>query len=238
MNFDEEALQTVRETRLLIDQYDTWLFDEFKPYLGKRVLEIGCGMGNQIRHLLDREVVVGIDPSGESISEIRRQFVGHPNLQAFSLSITDPKVLTLRDFEFDTALSLNVFEHIESDDLALTHTRSLLRPGGMLVLIVPAHEWLYGSMDTSIGHYRRYTTNMLKGKLERVGFRVIRQKYVNMVGAVGWLINGRILRRRVSPAGQLRVANVLTPFLRTIEGNMTPPFGISLLSIAEKSDSS
>src|SRR5512132_3459567 len=113
MNFDEKALQTVRETRLLIDGYDAWLYDEFKPYLGRRIIEIGCGMGNQIRHLLDRDFVVGMDTSNESISEIQQRFTVYSNVQAFTVSITDPQVLTLHDFEFDTALSLNVFEHIE-----------------------------------------------------------------------------------------------------------------------------
>lgn len=236
MNYDEKALQTVRETRLLLDEYDAWLFDEFEPYLGKRIIEIGCGMGNQIRHLLDRELVVGIDPSDSTISEIQQRFAGHSNFESFALSITDPQVLKLARFGFDTAFSLNVFEHIEDDDCALENTWALLQPNGMLILIVPAHAELYGTMDRSIGHYRRYTTNMLKGKLEKAGFRVVRQKYMNMLGAIGWLVNGRVFGRQVPPTGQLKMVNSLIPILRTVESHIVPPFGISLLSIAQKAN--
>lgn len=234
MDFDEAALQTVRETRLLIDRYDAWLFEEFKPYLGQRIFEIGCGLGNQIRYFLDRDLVVGIDISSESVTEVKRRFKDHPNVQAHALGITDTKVLSLAVSGFDTAISVNVFEHIEDDNLALTHTYSILQPGGRFILIVPAHEWLYGTMDSSIGHYRRYTKDTLTNKLEGVGFRVKHQKYINMAGALGWLINGRLLKRQVPPTGQLKFINTLVPALKGVERRLNPFFGISLLSIAQK----
>lgn len=234
MDFDEEALQTVRETRLLIDRYDAWLFDEFRPHLGWRILEIGCGLGNQITYLLDRDLIAGIDISNESVSEVQRRFTGHPNVRAFTLSINDPKVLSLGHLEFDTLISVNVLEHIEDDELALAHICSLLQPSGKFILIVPAHKWLYGTMDRSIGHYRRYAKETIERKLVKVGLRVIHQKYINMVGALGWLINGRVLKRRFPPVSQLRVINKLVPILRAIESRIPPLFGVSLLSISQK----
>lgn len=234
MDFDEAALQTVRETRLLIDRYDAWLFEEFRPYIGKRILEIGCGLGNQLRYFLDRELVVGIDISPESVSEVKDRFQDYPNVQAYELGITDSKVLSLADSAFDTALSVNVFEHIEDDIMAFAHTYSILQPGGRFILIVPAHEWLYGTMDRSIGHYRRYTKNTLARKLEDAGFGVLHQKYVNMAGALGWLVNGRLLKRQVPPTGQLKFINTLVPALKGVERRFEPLFGVSLLSIAQK----
>ena len=231
---DDAALQTVRETRLLIDQCDAWLFDEFSPYMGQRVLEIGCGLGNQIRYFIDRELIVGIDSCRESIYEDEQKFLDYPAVKVFNLSITDPDVLSLTDFEFDTAISVNVFEHIEEDRLAIAHTLSLLQPCGKFILVVPAHPWLYGSMDRSIGHYRRYTKKSLECELVSAGFRVIFQKYINMMGALGWLVNGRILRRRVPPTGQLRLINRLVPALRFFETLINPLFGISLLTISQK----
>ena len=70
MNADENAIQTVREDRLLIDKYDVWLLKIFEPFLGKRLIEIGCGLGNLLVHLLDKEKVVGIEPSEEVVSQV------------------------------------------------------------------------------------------------------------------------------------------------------------------------
>lgn len=70
MNADENAIQTVREDRLLIDKYDVWLFKIFEPFLGKRLIEIGCGLGNLLVHLLDKEKVVGIEHSEEVVSQV------------------------------------------------------------------------------------------------------------------------------------------------------------------------
>jgi hypothetical protein len=109
-----------------------------------------------------------------------------------------------------------------------------LQPGGAFILIVPAHPWLYGPMDSSIGHYRRYTKKMARQKLERAGFQVESQKYVNIVGALGWLVNGRIFRCRVPSRRQLRLLNGIIPICRGIERHCPAPFGVSLLSIARK----
>lgn len=236
MEFDERALDEVRDSRLLIDQYDDWLFDEFKPYVGRRVLEIGCGLGNHFNHFLDRELVLGFDISEDSVAKVRRRFATHPNIRIEHGSITDPRILELAAENVDTAFSLNVFEHIEDDILAIRHTRSLLQPGGFFVLIVPAHPALYGPMDSSIGHYRRYTKGMLRMRLQNAGFTVVATKYLNMLGALGWLVNGRILRRRVPPRAQLRLLNRIIPLARALERLVPAPFGVSLMSVARKPD--
>lgn len=236
MQYDEASLQTVRETRLLIDKYDSWLFDEFKPFVGQRILEVGCGLGNLISHFTDRELAVGIEPSDETVSDVRKRFGGHSNLSFYSMSITEPAVLALTHYGFDTAVSLNVFEHIEDDVCAMRHTRELLQPGGKFILIVPSHKWLYGKMDSTIGHYRRYDKQGMQEKMAQVGFKVLVQKYVNVAGALGWLVNGRVLRRSVPPTGQLRTFNALVPFLRKVESSFVTPVGISLMTVAQRAE--
>lgn len=234
VNFDEQALQEVRESRLLIDKYDDWLFDELRPFLGQRVLEIGCGLGNHFEHLLDRQLLLGFDISVESVAAVRRRFCGRSNVRVECLSITDPAVLALADEHLDTALSVNVFEHIEDDLLALRHTFQLLQPGGRFILVVPAHQSLYGPMDTSIGHYRRYSKPMLRARMEEAGFEVLTASYLNMLGAAGWWVNGKLLRRSVPPRGQLRLLNRIIPFVRGFESLVRAPFGVSLLMVGRK----
>ncbi|MBC7076794.1 MAG: methyltransferase domain-containing protein [Synergistales bacterium] len=234
MQYDEGALQAVRERRLLIDEYDSWLVEELRPFLGQRVIEVGCGLGNLLKHFVDRELVVGIETSPETVTEAKRKFAGFENVSIYEYSITDQSVLALQEMKFDSAVSLNVFEHIEDDELAMQHTALLLKPSGYFVLIVPAHQWLYGTMDSSIGHYRRYTKALAKEKLEKTGFRIVHQKYLNTLGAIGWFVNGRFLRRNVPPSGQLRMFNKIVPILKAVERVFTPPFGISLITVAQR----
>jgi len=227
------AIQEVRETRFLINRYDNWIYAEIAPYLGQRVLEVGCGLGNFIHHLRDRELVVGIDSDWGSIDHLRRKYGENRNPQFHAVDICDQEVLDLEPLGFDTVVSLNVFEHIENDLLALRNVRRLLRPNGCLILIVPAHSWLYGTMDMAIGHYRRYDKASLAKNLTETGFVPMNQRYLNTLGAVGWFANGRMLRRRVPPHGQLRLFNMLVPVLRSIEMRFSPPMGLSLLSVGK-----
>jgi len=232
MRYSEEALQTVRETRALINRYDEWLFEEIQPYLGQRVLEIGCGLGNLLWHLKDREFVLGIDNSAEAVSYARNRYISFENIDAEVQDITNPEISRVSRFQFDSAVSLNVFEHIENDLLALENTRGMLKSNGVLVLIVPAHEWLYGTMDEAIGHYRRYSKETLKSKLEPAGFEVIRQDYINLLGVLGWWVNGRLLKKSVPPSGQLKIYNRIVPIWKTLEALISTPIGISLISIS------
>lgn len=232
VRYDEEALQAVRERRLLIDEYDSWIVEEIRSFLGDRVIEIGCGLGNLLSRLVDRELVVGIENSSSTVEEVRRKFALLENVKIFERSITDPAVLALQQLDLDSAVSLNVLEHIQDDELAMRHIALLLRPGSSFVLIVPAHERLYGTMDSSIGHYRRYTKESAKRKLERAGFAIVRQKYLNSLAALGWFVNGRLLGSKVPPTGLLMLFNKIVPLLKLAERILPPPFGISLMTVA------
>ena len=95
MEYSEAALQKVREDRLLIDAVDQWLYEEIAPYLGHRVLEIGCGLGNFARHLTDREFYLGTETSAESIDHVEQVFAGHPNMRFAVADATAPPSRTL-----------------------------------------------------------------------------------------------------------------------------------------------
>lgn len=234
MQSDSQALQQVREDRFLINQADSWLYQEMLPFIGERVLEVGCGLGNLTRHLAGRHLVVGIDISPSSVEYVRRRYAGYPSVDAIVSDISSPSSLELACFEFDTAISINVFEHIEDDELALEHTWELLSPGGVLLLVVPAHQLLYGTMDQAIGHFRRYDRRELADKLHNAGFEIRVQKHLNALGAVGWFFSGRILRSQTPPKGQLKLMNLIIPFVRRIERLLPPPFGVSLFTAARR----
>ena len=234
MYCDECALQKVREDRLLIDAVDQWLYEEIEPYLGRRIVEIGCGRGNFARHLTGREFYLGTETSRDNIQHVRTQFAEYGNMEFVVLDATVADFVDLGRYNIDTAFSLNVFEHIEDHVTACRNAASILQPEGHLILVVPAHMWLYGSIDRAIGHYRRYDKTMMSDLLGEVGLCSVAQKYINAPGAVGWWINGRLRRQDTPPSGQLRLFNRLVPGIKLVEKLLPIPFGISLVAVARK----
>lgn len=225
-------LETVRQDRLLLNRLDRWLLDEVKDDLGSRVLEVGCGHGNLISLLLNRELVVGTDFDADSVQSVRNRFRNHANVRALVFDATRPPPTELIDCQVDTVISLNVLEHIERDDLAVSNMVKLFAGNGTLIIIVPAHMCFYGTMDGSIGHFRRYTKAMMQALLAQAGAEVTRQFYHNVFGALGWWFSGCVLRCKTPPAGQLSLFNRLVPLLAFGERLLRPPFGLTLVTVA------
>ena len=113
--------------------------------------------------------------------------------------------------EFDSILCFNVLEHIAEDRHALRAFRALLRPGGRLLLLVPAHPALFGETDRTVRHERRYARAELERSLESAGFAVDELRHVNPVGALGWLVSARILRRPEVPPGRSAPSTASSP---------------------------
>jgi SAM-dependent methyltransferase len=143
--------------------------------------------------------------------------------------------VTARRAPFDSALLINVLEHIEDDDGTLHELLTLLRPGGRIVLWVPAFALLYSDFDRRIGHYRRYRAPALRAQLIRSGFEVVEVRYVNAIGAIAWLIMARLLRRTpTASAPVILFDRYFVPVLRGIEDRWRPPFGQSILAVASR----
>ena len=216
--------------------YNAWLNDRFKHALGKRILEVGSGVGNQTRFFVDRERVVASDIEDHYVRELTTRFGGRSNLRVasfcFPLSSTDREGLLAE--RLDTVVCLNVLEHIEEDAATLSDFARVLSPGGRLILLVPAMPSLYGTLDVHLRHFRRYDRSALRMLVEKAGFVVDEVRYLNRPGVVGWWLNSKILKRRVLPKGQLRAFRLLLPLLRTEERH-PPGFGMSLLVLATKS---
>jgi SAM-dependent methyltransferase len=226
------ALRTARN-------YYAWIADQFHPWVGRRVLDVGGGHGAHLEHVVGAgRFVMSVDLSEECVREMKERFAGVP-FDARAGDITDPGLIRdLAALRFDTLMCINVLEHIEHDDAALRAMAEILRPAaGRLFLFVPAHPALYGSPDELAGHFRRYTRPALTGLLRDAGLRVRRAYYFNAVGALGYLVNARLVRPRTlgGPVdAQIKVFDRLcVPVLRRLEGLIPVPFGQSLIAVAE-----
>ena len=232
-NHDDDAGFTTLQRLRHVGRYNEWVWSRLDSYVGDRVLEVGCGVGNFTRFLRDREHVVVTDNNEEYLARLRRVLDRIDNVRVCNVDWADPSLESLHGERFDTILCLNVLEHIENDDAALATFARLLEPGGRLVLQVPAMRALYGEIDRAIHHHRRYERHDLVAQLQGHGFVIEEASYFNLPGVVGWYLNSVLLKRRAIPGLQARMANVLVPWLR-FEQRLRLNRGMALLAVARK----
>jgi SAM-dependent methyltransferase len=210
------------------ERYNAWLLDRAKPYLGRCVLDVGAGIGTFTELLTPLcELVVAVEADAEFTRILERRFADHSNVQVVHAEAE----ASLPDGPFDAIVCFNVLEHIAADDEALRSFRARLAPGGALLLLVPAHPRLYGATDRMLGHERRYRKRQLRGRLENAGFSVEVLRHVNPVGAVGWLVSARLLRREEIPRASLAVFDRTVPLVRHLD-RLRLPVGLSLWAVA------
>ena len=211
-------------------RYNRWIYDRVRDGIGQRVLEIGCGTGTITSFMVDRQLVVGIDVVDDYIQSTSDRFRDRPNVVIRQHDLT-ASIEPLRGYRFDSAVSVNVFEHIANDEAAMKAVYALLEPGGTFTLLVPSHPLLFGRFDRDIGHHRRYTKRELRRKLEARGFVVERIRRSNPVGALGWLVSVRLLGlRRLRGTG---LFDRLVPAFAVLD-RVELPLGLSLVAVARK----
>jgi SAM-dependent methyltransferase len=211
------------------DRYNAWLLDRGRPYLGERVLDVGAGLGPFVALLPATASVLALEPDAEFADELRRRFSDRPNVRVAAIGVEG-----LADDEslgpFDTIVCFNVLEHLPDDLAALRILRARLVPGGCLLVVVPAHERLFGMIDREVGHERRYGRDVLRTRLEAAAFDVLDIRYVNPVGALGWLVTSVLLRRPAVPAGPLAAYDRFVPLFRALD-RLCLPFGLSVWAV-------
>lgn len=224
-----ETLDRISES---LGRYNRWMVEQIADAVGNEVLEVGSGIGNLSHFLQDRGRVCLTDVS-ETYLDLLRQRFGHlPHVSVHPWDLGQDPPEALQPGSFDTVICLNVLEHIEDDDAALRRIRALLKPGGKLALLVPAHMALYNGFDKGLLHFRRYQKGGLRRQLAACGFETHRIWYFNALGALGWFVNGTLLRKTVLPTGQMKLFDLLVPLLK-LERWVPLPFGISVIAIAE-----
>lgn len=232
---NESHLDFYRRWHRLSKPYIRWQFDQFRPFVGRRVADVGCGLGNFTELLSDRDFYLGVDLDEELLAELLRNHGGSPKVQTARLDLTLPSLAeTLRRHSVDTVLCVNVIEHIENDRLAVANMLEALPSGGHLCLLVPALPFLFGSLDTLDGHHRRYTKPTLARLFDGHPGRLERLYYFNLAGVPGWFLKGRILKQKTHTDDNYHLMNAILPLLRPLEALVRPPIGMSLVAVFRK----
>lgn len=211
--------------------YNNWTISQFKKYLQGEILEVGCGIGNFTKILTPYGRVSAIDIDKTLVAKTKLKVKGKA-----VVGVGDIEAATyfFKNKKFDTITCINVLEHIKYDKKALFNMEKLLKPGGTLILLIPAHPLLYGEIDRAIGHFRRYSKKEIIKTIQKTGLRIVSAKKMNFLGAFGWFMSGRILHETSVHEKRLKVFNTIAPIILPIEGFIEPPFGTSLLIIAQK----
>jgi glycosyltransferase involved in cell wall biosynthesis len=223
-------LQSVRRAK----GFNRWLVRHLAPYVGRRVLEAGSGIGNLTEFFLDRERLACVDVDPFYVERLSQRYGHLANLSFHEADLAQlHNCSTLHKARLDTIICINVLEHIEDDAKVLRNFYELLQPGGHAMLLVPANPRLYTGVDKALGHFRRYTQDELVSKMRTAGFDVVESKGFNRLGSLGWFVSGKLLGRTTLSAGQMKLYEWLLPLAKVIDRiGLLPP--LSVIAVGRK----
>lgn len=216
-------------------RFNRWMADVIRPFIGNRVLEIGAGIGNMSLNLMPRPCYWATDVNPLYLDYLVAMRATRPYMGVAQTDATNAGSYPAGQ-TFDTAVCLNVVEHLEDDEAALRNIWNVLDDGGRAIILVPCGPVLYGTLDEVLGHYRRYTIEQLVEVSRRAGFVVEQILKFNRAGVPAWWLNGKILRRRTFGLMQIRLLNLLTPAFRLVDRWLPLP-PLSIIAVLKKETS-
>jgi len=200
------------------------------------ILDVGCGTGANLELLDQFGVAEGVDVSADALEFCRQRGLERVRQGA-------AEKLPYESGTFDLVTGLDVVEHLDDDLAGLREMHRVLKPGGRILLFVPAFMFLWGVQDDISNHRRRYTLKELKQRVQEAGFEVERASYANITFFTPILL-GRILMRITGfrPASEnnltIGAANKPLGMLLGAERfwlrNFNLPFGVSAICVARR----
>jgi SAM-dependent methyltransferase len=220
--------------------YHRWILERFKPFLGRRVTEVGAGTGLFSRMLMNYplESLTLVEPSDEMYAILREtveRFRGTMPVETYNAVFIEVADEIRRMRRPDSIIYVNVLEHIADDETELRVAYETLEEKGKNFIFVPAFEWLFGPLDKQLGHYRRYRMQPLLERCVSAGFKVLEANYMDLLGVAPWWIKYRLFKSTsIEPALVNLYDKYLVWLTRGVENAITPPFGKNILLIAQK----
>ncbi len=223
------------ETLADMPNYHGWMMDAFTPFVRGHVVEYGAGLGTISALLLPHAArMTLVEPSANLVDALERRFAQTPQVAVVG-AMLEAHAASLAPDSVDTIILVNVLEHVEDDAAALRAFMAALKPGGALLLFVPALQFLMSKLDRSLGHFRRYHRPDLVAKTKAAGFTVDDCRYLDLFGVAPWFLLNTLMGSMSFDPKLVRINDrYVVPLSRRVETLVPPPFGKNLILTARK----
>jgi len=215
--------------------YYDWIMETLAPFVRGHVIEFGAGTGTiseRLAPLLDELTLV--EPSSELAATLRTKFRGRPTIKVVYSTLED-HCAKIADATVDAIVMVNVLEHIEDDRRALAELLRILRPGGSLLVFVPALQGLMSKLDLMFGHFRRYSRRELTQKVMEGDAEIVLCRYFDFFGTFPWFILNRVMGATTFNPRLVRIHDrFVVPLSRAAERLVSPPLGKNVILVARK----
>ncbi|HEX8287401.1 MAG TPA: class I SAM-dependent methyltransferase [Pyrinomonadaceae bacterium] len=219
--------------------YHNWILDEFRPFLGKNIVEVGSGTGSFSELLLQEkpETLNLVEPSEMFVylKQNLSQMKNGVETNFYQAIFAQVREKIAEGKKPDSIIYVNVLEHIEDDAGELEMIRETLAQKGRVFIFVPALMSLYGEFDRKIGHYRRYTKEELERKCAAAGFKILKSKYFDFAGIFPWYVKYKLLKSDSLESGAVTAYDkYAVPVISKFESFFNFPIGKNILLVGEK----
>jgi SAM-dependent methyltransferase len=203
-----------------------------QTYLHGEVLEVGAGIGSNtflLRNYCQRRWVC-LEPDSALAERLRALLDARKPIHLCEVDVGTLKTMVAEAL-FDVIIYIDVLEHIEDDKGELTRAAGRLKPGGLLIVLAPAHEWLYSRFDKTVGHYRRYNKKMLAAVAPKC-LKLERLIYLDCVGLCASLANRLLLKQPLPSLRQIKVWDgIMIPCSKWLDALLFHYIGKSVLGV-------
>jgi SAM-dependent methyltransferase len=226
---DQRIQSEVLEGLATAVNHRRWFVELALPYLGDNPIEIGSGLGDyalEWAHHLPRFTASEADP--DRLVLLKERLADRTNIDVREMLLP-----TTDRGDYSSAVSYNVLEHIEDHVGALRSMSTLVRPGGRIILIVPAFMFAMSQVDVATGHVRRYTKKTMRAALTEAGLEIEKLHYANALGLIGYYGATSIFKLAPKEGPMVKLYDSLVlPVTKAAERLVKPPFGQSVFAVA------
>ncbi|BAL93220.1 putative methyltransferase [Actinoplanes missouriensis 431] len=227
---DQRIQSEVLEGLATAVNHRRWFVELALPYLGDNPIEIGSGLGDyaiEWAEHLPRFTATEADP--DRLVLLKERMADYPNIDVKQMLLPAPE----SNGEYSAAVSYNVLEHIEDHVGALSSMKDLVRPGGRVIIIVPAFMFAMSDVDYATGHIRRYTKKTLSAAFVDAGLEIEKIHYANALGLLGYYTATSIFKLAPKEGPMVKIYDSLVlPVTKAAERIAKPPFGQSVFCVA------
>jgi SAM-dependent methyltransferase len=226
---DQRIQSEVLEGLATAVNHRRWFIELALPYLGDNPIEIGSGLGDyalEWSEHLPRFTATEADP--DRLVLLKERLADRPNIDVRQMLLP-----TTETGNYSAAVSYNVLEHIEDHATALRSMATLVKPGGRVILIVPAFMFAMSNVDIATGHVRRYTKKTMRAVMAEAGLEIEKLHYANALGLIGYYAATSIFKLAPKEGPMVKIYDsVVLPVTKAMESVVRPPFGQSVFVVA------